>query len=372
MSNYMKSNIQKAAYVLSFLAVFAVAFFGLTTVASAQSAEGWYGDDYVDWGASYYDDTNPSDGYYNQYGSNDDWTDYDNSFADYGNNDYSGYGYNDGYSNYGGYNDDYCTSCNGGYGDNYGYNDYYNYGDNNSCYYNDCYGSSDYYYPQYDSCGSGCSSGSNSSGRIDIWNNNVNTNTNVNNINLSSNVEEEDDYDHEHTHTHDNNDDENFDVTCYPDEKTVEEGDRVRWIAEIDGVNEDDVDFDWSGDANGNDQEVTERYDDAGTYRAKVRAEYRGQTETASCSVRVENKDRNNRVSLVSTPPTGTPASLNSVYLSQVPYTGAADNAKLIGFITMLTLSSLAGAYYIVTRKARADRKAFLDRFKQENLAAKA
>jgi hypothetical protein len=196
----------------------------------------------------------------------------------------------------------------------------------------------------------------------------VNTNTNINYAPDTHNDNDDDD-------DNNNNNDDDFSVSCKADDRNVEEGDRVRWIAEVDGVDEDDVDFSWSGDADGDDQEITERYNKSGTYEAKVRARYNGQTETDTCTVRVEDEDNNDddsNVTLVSNPPTGTPASLNSVYLSQVPYTGVADNAKLIGFITMLTLSSLAGAYYIVTRKARADRKSFIERFKQENYSTKA
>jgi hypothetical protein len=354
----MSNKIQKAAYIATFLALVAVAFFGTSTVASAQYSDGY-------WDGQYYDDTysysydNPYDGYYDQPS---DWYEY--------NNDYSyGYGYDDDY--YGGYYDDY------GYGDDCYYNDCYDYDygydncydcgyddyaydycyydcydyDYDDCYYYDCY--------DYDYCYDSCYSSGDTV--IDIYNHYIETETVI-------------DY-ADHDDDRDDDIDRDFDVMCIPSDEEVDEGDRVTFRARVNGVDEDDVDFEWSGDIDGDDEEVSKRFTREGTYRVRVEAEYRGDVESDTCTVEVEGEDDDNdrdrdRVTLVSTPPTGTPAS--GVYLSQVPYTGASDNAKLIGFITMLTLSSLAGAYYVVTRKARSDRKSFLERFKQDNLASKA
>lgn len=169
-----------------------------------------------------------------------------------------------------------------------------------------------------------------------------------------------------------NNDD--FSVTCKASPSRVDRDERVRWIATVRGVDENDVDFRWSGDASGNDQEVTERYNDSGTYRATVRARYNGRTETDTCTVRVDgNNNGNGNVTLYSNPtPTGNLASLNSVYLSQVPYTGVEDNWKLAGIATLLALLSAWIAYEIVARKIKSDRKNAIANFKAENLANKA
>ena len=175
----------------------------------------------------------------------------------------------------------------------------------------------------------------------------------------------------EDNNNHNNNDDD-FDVTCKASPSHVDEGERVRWIADVDGVDEDDVDFRWSGDADGDDQEVTERYNHSGTYRATVRARYNGQTETDTCTVRVDDDNDNGNVTLYSNPaPTGNLASLNSVYLSQVPYTGVEDNWKLAGIATLLALLSAWIAYEIVARKVKSDRKNAIANFKAENLANK-
>jgi|GEM_PF-5328423 len=85
------------------------------------------------------------------------------------------------------------------------------------------------------------------------------------------------------------NTDNSFDVSCRANPRTATVGERVHWIASTDGVSESRVDFDWSKDANGNDEDVTETYNRAGTYEAKVRAEYNGEVETDTCEVRVEN-----------------------------------------------------------------------------------
>lgn len=175
----------------------------------------------------------------------------------------------------------------------------------------------------------------------------------------------------------DDDDDHDWSVSCKASPSRVDEGETVRWIAETDGVSESRVDFNWSRDADGDDEEVTERYNRAGTYEARVTARYNGETKSDTCTVRVEDDrddDRSNVVVTRTTPttPTYVPPSLSSVYLSQVPYTGAADTAKIVGFITMLTLASLGGAYYMVTKKARSDRKSFIERFKQDNLAKRA
>jgi plastocyanin len=422
----MSNKIQKTAYVFSVLALIAVAFFGFSNTASADYYDntdwsydsGYYGD--------YYDNNDwaYNDGYYG-YGNSgdyyDNYQDYDYGYSDYCDNCDYGYDYSD-------YSDN-CGNCNSGYNDySYGYDypqyascgsgcssgggstdtiiDIYNNNTNTNTNTNIVYGSSnnnnDDDYDDLDvSCdvsdssvetgdnvtwsanasgGNGnysyswsgssplngrtgrtvtvdYSSEGSKSGSVRVTSNGQSATANCGSVDV------EDD------NNNNNNNDDDFSVSCKADDRTVRVGDRVRWIAEVDGVDEDDVDFSWSGDADGDDEEITERYNKKGTYEAKIRARFDGQTETDTCTVRVEDNNDDGNVTLVSNPPTGTLASLNSVYLSQVPYTGASDKAKILGFITMLALSSLAGAYYIVTRKARRDRKSFITHFKQENLA---
>jgi uncharacterized repeat protein (TIGR01451 family) len=83
----------------------------------------------------------------------------------------------------------------------------------------------------------------------------------------------------------------NFNVSCRANPNDAEVGERVRWSASTSGVDESQVDFDWSGDADGNDEEVTERYNREGTYRARVRATWNGQTDSDTCEVEVEDDD---------------------------------------------------------------------------------
>jgi plastocyanin len=416
----VSQKISKIAYVFT-IALFAIVAF--TYAAPTTEAYDMYYDDYFggydDYGYNDYDyGYNDYDYGYDDYGYNDydyGYNDYDYGYDDYayddcnsgcgGSNNYYGYGSN----GYGYYDDEWdcwggCGSGNnsGGYSNSVNVvNDIYNnntnevivdlsdYEDNDDddlsavCYAN-AYsvdqgdtvswtvnasgGNSNYSYAW-----SG-SDGLNGSGRtVTIRYNQYGTKTAsvvVRSGNDSVNVNCGTVYvERDHNNNDNDNDDEDFDVVCRPNKSRVEEGDTVRWEAEVDGVDEDDVDFDWSGDADGDDQEVTERYNREGTYEARVRATYRGQTETDECTVRVEDEDNDNNVTLISNPPSGNLASLNSVYLSQVPYTGAGDGMKLAAIITSLLLLSLGGAYMIVTRKAKGDRKAFLARFKAENLA---
>jgi len=74
---------------------------------------------------------------------------------------------------------------------------------------------------------------------------------------------------------------------------------------------------------------------------------------------------------LISNPPSGTPASASSVYLSQVPYTGAED---VLAFVA-LSLLAVVAAGYAVFRKAKnasvVSRKEAIDRVKAANLASR-
>lgn len=404
----------KAAYVLALAIVAIVAFSGALTVQaydydydSFDSFDDYYGyGGYEDYGGGYgYGYEDYGYGGYDDYGYGYDDCYYDDCY-DYG---YEDYGYDD--YGYGGYDDCY-DDCYDDYGGGYDYssgnisivNDNYNYNSNTNTNVNTnvredieafCIpsissgevgdtviwtvtqtGSNK---PLYHWTGSDGLSGNTAavsktytsrgtkSAAVTITSTGGKRSTTVNCGSVIIGDRDDDDDD-------DDNDNDEFDLECIARPDEAEIGETVRWIAEVDGVDEDDVDFEWSGDADGDDQEVTERYNREGTYRARVRAEYRNETETATCEVDVEDDDRNrdSRVSVISTPTFTPPPALSSVYLSQIPYTGASENAKIVGFILTLILASIAGAYMIVTRKVRGNRKALIDAFKQENLSKKA
>ncbi len=81
----------------------------------------------------------------------------------------------------------------------------------------------------------------------------------------------------------------NLRVVCEANPTRVEEGDEVEWIARVYG-GDGDYDYKWSGDVDGDDRIETERYRREGTYRSTVRVrDDHGNTDTATCSVRVED-----------------------------------------------------------------------------------
>lgn len=126
-----------------------------------------------------------------------------------------------------------------------------------------------------------------------------------------------------------------FGVQCLPDRSTHRVGEVVTYNATIDSddIDEDDVDFDWSGQS-GIDEDgdsATIQYRSTGIKEVRVEAEYDGETESDTCYVQI-----------------GRGA---GVTLDQVPYTGPGDAAKTIGFITTLLLMALAGGYAIIRRR---------------------
>ncbi len=142
--------------------------------------------------------------------------------------------------------------------------------------------------------------------------------------------------------------DEDFDVSCYADDSTVSVGERVRWNADVDGVDEDDVDYDWSGDEDldSGSRSPSIVYDYPGRKEAYVRVRVNGDSETARCYVNVTG---NTVLSYNSYNPNN--QVLDAVYLSEVPYTGLADNIKLVWFIIGLALFSAYVAYVIIAYK---------------------
>jgi hypothetical protein len=86
-----------------------------------------------------------------------------------------------------------------------------------------------------------------------------------------------------------------------------------------------------------------------------------GQSESVSCPTVV--------VGGYVLPPPASPASLSSVYLNQVPYTGVEDNPQFWAFIIGLFMFSGLAAYMIVSRKAKTERKNKILDFKNENMA---
>jgi hypothetical protein len=168
-------------------------------------------------------------------------------------------------------------------------------------------------------------------------------------------------------------DDEDFDVECRVSDSTIDEGDCVTYSVSVDG-GDSPFEYDWNGDLEGerNDDERTIRvcYDDSGDYEVSVVVEDDdGNRESDTCEVEVDD-DRHTVIDRDR--PNGTLASIDSVYLSQIPYTGPGSTAALIA-AALAVLGIGFGA--AITLKKRSIRKQNSDRvaaFKANNLAKRA
>jgi hypothetical protein len=128
--------------------------------------------------------------------------------------------------------------------------------------------------------------------------------------------------------------DPDFAVQCLPERSIYQVGETVVFNASLDGdIDEDDVDFDWSGDGNLDEDGgvATVVYQTGSVKEVRVTAEYDGETESDNCFVQIGAGD--------------------GVTLDQVPYTGPADTAKTLGFLSAIMLLALAGGYTVIRRR---------------------
>lgn len=144
-------------------------------------------------------------------------------------------------------------------------------------------------------------------------------------------------------------DEENYDaldVSCYARPSSPEVGEKVTWYAEVDG-GDGDYDYDWSGTEglDGSRRTASIEYDYTGTKTAKVRVYSNGESETANCRVTVDGQNSVLAFSQSNQTP------LESVYLSQVPYTGFGDNKASVWFTLGLALFSAYVAYVVIANK---------------------
>jgi hypothetical protein len=172
---------------------------------------------------------------------------------------------------------------------------------------------------------------------------------------------------------------------CYVSDSRVETDEDVTFYAVANGGDED-YEYDWSGDVNGNSRKETESYDDEGNYEGVVRiTDGNGDTIVAHCDVDVEddnnyNNDDSNIVLISSggtTPASGTLSS--GVFLSQIPYTGIAENMKMILFVLSLILWSAFMAWIMIKKRTQKkvlnsglSHREMIEKFKQNNLAKRA
>ncbi len=139
--------------------------------------------------------------------------------------------------------------------------------------------------------------------------------------------------------------------SCSGQVSTNPSGTSIVWTALASGGNGVYY-YTWTGDSglSGTGQYISQIYPSStGVENAYLRINSGdGQTTTEACSVTLGNP---NEVLAYS----ATNPNLQSVYLSNVPYTGAGDFAKVVGFLSMLLLWSAGLSYIFLKRKEKME-----------------
>ena len=140
-------------------------------------------------------------------------------------------------------------------------------------------------------------------------------------------------------------------------------GQLVTWNTSVTGGNGNYY-YAWNGTDGlyGNSSSMSKNYGSVGTKSASVTVTSNGQTKYLNCPNVVVG-------AVTYVPPAANLASLSSVYLNQVPYTGVGDSPKFMAFMIGLILWSAAMAYVIIFRKRSITRKNHILDFKKENMA---
>ena len=157
---------------------------------------------------------------------------------------------------------------------------------------------------------------------------------------------------------------------CEATPRNADEGDTITW--KVTGTGGDGkYTYRWSEDVSGNSRTETEKYNTSGLKTGKVRITSDGESVTRTCTVRIGD-DNNSNITLLETPPNGNLAS--GVFLSQIPYTGVAENIKTTLFVLGLGLWSAFMAYIVMKKRALKNgnsKSAMIEAFKRENLLRK-
>lgn len=173
----------------------------------------------------------------------------------------------------------------------------------------------------------------------------------------------------------DEDEDEDFDAICVPAKSTIDRGERITFKARVEGGDRP-YEYDWSGDADGDDEEIRVRFEDEGRYTIHLKVtddEGRVARDTCEVKVRDDDDDDDRDINVITdTIPHDTFSSVGSVYLNQVPYTGPEDWAKGAAFVGILLAWSAAGAMILKKRKAKAEVSDRIAAFKEANRTAKA
>ena len=301
--------------------------------------------------------------------------------------DYGGFGgYATDYYDYGGtnsygYYEDYYTPSYGGY-----YEDYYTPSYSSGCYYGSCGGYS------YGSRGSspvvlGLSYSNSDRSSVTKVNNNIDNSVRINNDNDTTTTVTNTSIDsHDNNSINNsfntvayaenrgnNNSNDNLNISCRVSGTRIEKGDSVTYEVRInDGRSPYDIT--WRGDISGDDEEERVRYNRTGTYEVSVRVRDRnGDTDTADCpDVRVtDNDDDNNNITVTTSTnlnrTNGNLASLDSIFLSQVPYTGPGDILKVLGILAVIGVWSAVVAVWFRGKRTAKSTTSKINAFKEQN-----
>jgi hypothetical protein len=158
---------------------------------------------------------------------------------------------------------------------------------------------------------------------------------------------------------------------CRVSATQVRVGDTVNFVADVSG-GDSPYKYNWTGDGSGDGSSETFRFNREGTYSLSVRVtDDSGDTDTDGCAtVNVSANGVNNTNTGTNTPPTGSLASLSSVFLSQIPYTGLAGEGgilKVIGYFLGILVWAVAIVYFIAKRKSRMGVKNKIEAFRTFN-----
>jgi hypothetical protein len=177
----------------------------------------------------------------------------------------------------------------------------------------------------------------------------------------------------------DRDDDNDFEISCKISDTRIDEGDRITIEVEIDGGNSP-FEIKWSGDDNEIDdfdddkRSQRVRINDRGRYDLEVRVEDDdGRVRRDDCRTIIvdDDRDRDDDVNVVSTggfsSNTGNFASVDSVFLNQIPYTGPGDWAKGAGFVGLVLLWSAAVGYAIRKKSKKNTKSKEIEKFKELN-----
>jgi hypothetical protein len=181
-----------------------------------------------------------------------------------------------------------------------------------------------------------------------------------------------------------NNNNDDFEVQCRVSDTTVDEGDTVTYSLDIDN-GDSPYDIEWDGDIEGDDMTERVRFNRDGRYEVDVTVrDDDGNRATDSCPiVRVsddnDNDDDNDNINVITrtnnntlgNTPTGNLTNLNSVFLSQVPYTGPAEVLTALGVLGFIAIWSTGAALYFKRRRALKATSNKIAAFKEANKVAR-